>query len=162
MLVRGTLTYVALLASASAVAQTPGEWKYTIATDLTKIPADMRVNFPTISFAVCRTEADFASGRAFALQTLASSEARCPSTQFERIPNKNGRFDSLQFGYACDGGSTLSGRASGRVEPSKFSLALESRYSPSVNGVETISQTMTATRVGPCKVKPDSDLLKVQ
>jgi Protein of unknown function (DUF3617) len=153
---------VSLLAGMNAGAQTPGEWKYTIATDLSKIPADMRVNFPTITFAACRTEADFASGRAFGLQTLASSEARCPSSQFERTPNKNGKFDSLQFTYACDGGSTLSGRASGRVEATKFSLALESKYSPSVNGVEVISQTMRATLVGPCKAPPDSDLLKVK
>ena len=162
MLVRYAFVLAVLLAGISAGAQTPGEWKYTIATDLSKIPTDMRVNFPTISFASCRTEADFASGRAFGLQTLASSEARCPSSQIERTPKKTGTFDLLQFTYACDGGSTLSGRASGRVQATKFSLTLESKYSSPVNGVETISQTMTARRVGPCKVQPDSDLLKVQ
>ena len=162
MLVRHTVVAGALALCFGASAQTPGEWKYTIATDLAKVPADMRLNFPTITFAVCRSEADFASGRAFALQTLASSEARCPSAQFVRTPNANGKGDALSFTYACDGGSTLSGSASGRVELTKFALVLNSKYVPSVNGVEAISQTMTASLVGPCKVKPDADLLKVQ
>jgi hypothetical protein len=153
---------VVLWVSAEVVAQTPGEWRYTIATHLAEIPADMRVNFPTITFATCRTAADFASGRAFALQTLASSEARCPSSDFVRRTSTSGTYDSLKFKYACDGGKTLSGYASGRVEATKFSLALETKYSPSVNGVETISQTMVARLIGPCKVTHNSDFLKVQ
>ena len=165
MLVRAALTCAALLVSASALAQTPGEWKYTVATDLSNIPADMRVNFPTISFSVCRSEADFSSGRAFALQTLASSAARCPSVDFVRSPAASGGskgYDTLQFTYACDGGSTLSGSATGRVAATYFSLSLKSTYSPSVNGVGTVRQTMTGTRTGPCKATPDADLLKVQ
>ena len=171
MLVRAALTCAALLVSANALAQTPGEWKYTVATDLSNIPADMRVNFPTISFSVCRSEADFSSGRAFALQTLASSAARCPSVDFVRAPAASGGsggsggskgYDTLQFTYACDGGSTLSGSATGRVAATYFSLSLKSTYSPSVNGVGTVRQTMTGKRTGPCKATPDADLLKVQ
>ena len=168
MLVRAALTCAALLVSASALAQTPGEWKYTVATDLSNIPADMRVNFPTISFSVCRSEADFSSGRAFALQTLASSAARCPSVDFVRSPAASGGsggskgYDTLRFTYACDGGSTLSGSATGRVTATHFSLSLKSTYSPSVNGVGTVRQTMAGKRTGPCKATPDADLLKVQ
>lgn len=154
---------VALLAFAGSTgAQTPGEWRYTIATDLSNIPADMRVNFPTITFAVCRTADDFTSGQAFALQTLTSSAARCPSTGFVRTPGAQGAGESLRFAYACDGGRTLSGTALGRVQAKRFSIALESRYIPAVNGVEIVRQTMSATRVGPCKVKPDADDLKVR
>jgi hypothetical protein len=154
---------VAALAAAVAVAaQTPGEWRYTIATDPSTLPTDMRVNFPTITFAVCRSADDFASGRAFALQTLASSAARCPSAGFVRTPGSAGTGERLSFVYACDEGRTLSGTAQGHVQATRFSVALESRYLPVVNGVDVVRQTMSAVRVGPCRVKPDADDLKVR
>ena len=157
------LTGVAtLVLMGSATAQTAGEWRYTIATDLAKVPADMWVNFPTIAFATCRSADDFASGRAFALQTLASSAERCPSAGFVRTATTDGKGDSLQFVYACDEGKTLSGSAQGRVQATRFTLALESRYAPPVGGVAAVKQTMTGARIGPCKVKPDADLMKVK
>jgi len=142
----------AALATSLAQAQTPGEWRYRITTELTSIPA----------FAACRSADDFASGRAFALQTLASSAARCPSTGFVRAPIAGGIGESLRFIYACDEGKTLSGMAQGRVQATRFSVVLESRYAPPVNGVDTARQTMSAIRVGACKVKPDTDGLKVK
>lgn len=160
-----------LFVAANASAQTPGEWHYTIATDQSNIPADMRVNFPTITFSACRTADDFASGRAFALQTLASSAERCPSSEFVRTAmakgnngdgDKGDKGDVLQFTYACDGGATLSGSAGGRVQATSFTLLLESRYAPPVGGVAAVRQTMTGTRTGPCKVKPDADLMKIK
>ncbi len=147
------------------VAQTPGEWRYTIVTDRALIPADMLVNFPTITFSACRSADDFASGRAFALQTLASSAERCPSGGFVRTPPAPGSpaapGDTLTFVYACDAGKTLSGIANGRVQATQFIVNLESRYSPAVGGVDVVKQTMTAVRIGACKVKPDADLLKI-
>ena len=162
MLSHARLALAALLVAPLAAAQTPGEWRYSIATDQSNIPADMRVNFPTITFSACRSAEDFASGRAFALQTLASSSARCPSAGYVRAPLPTGRGVTLRFVYACDEGKTLSGLAQGRVFASSFSVELESRYSPPVSGVEVIRQTMTGTRVGACKVAPDADLLKVE
>ena len=159
---RAVLGLAALTWLTSAAAQTAGEWKYTIATDLANVPADMRVNFPTVTFATCRSADDFASGRAFALQTLASSSARCPSAGYVRAPLPNGRGESLRFVYACDEGKTLSGSAQGRVFATAFSIELQSQYSPPVNGVAIIRQTMTGTRVGACKVQPDADALKVE
>ena len=159
---RALLGLAALTLLTSAAAQTAGEWKYTIATDLANVPAGMRVNFPTITFAICRSAEDFASGRAFALQTLASSSARCPSAGYVRAPLTNGRGESLRFVYACDEGKTLSGSALGRVFATSFSIELQSQYSPPVNGVEIIRQTMTGTRVGACKVRPDADALKIE
>ncbi len=152
----------ALTLLTNAAAQTAGEWKYTIATGLAHVPADMRVNFPTITFATCRSADDFASGRAFALQTLASSAERCPSSGFVRTAMTDGKGESLQFVYACDEGKTLSGSARGRVQATRFTLALESRYAPPVGGVEVVKQTMTGARTGPCKVKPDADLMEVK
>ena len=75
---RALLGVAALPFAASAAAQSAGNWRYTItiATDLAKVPADIRVNFPAITFATCRSADDLASGRAFALQTLASSAER--------------------------------------------------------------------------------------
>lgn len=167
MLIRSPLgllavAVLAIAASGWAGAQTPGEWRYIIATEQKNIPADMRVNFPTITFSVCRSADDFASGRAFALQTLASSAARCPSAGFVRAALADGKGESLRFVYACDEGRTLSGMAQGRVQATCFSVALESRYIPTVNGVEVVNQTMSAVRVGACKVKPDADDLKVK
>jgi hypothetical protein len=153
---------VALSIASVAAAQSAGEWRYSISTDLTNIPADMRVNFPTITFSACRSADDFASGRAFALQTLASSTARCPSRDFVRTPMPDGKGDTLQFVYACDEGKTLSGVAEGRVQDARFTVALASRYLPAVNGVAVVKQNMRGERVGPCKVKPDADALKVQ
>jgi Protein of unknown function (DUF3617) len=156
----------ALLASA-AIAQTPGEWKYTISTDAASVPADMRVNFPTVSFAACRSVEDFATGRAFALQTLASSETRCQSknvveaesalsTQKNRNQPKKMRFD-----FACDEGKTLVGTADAIIESKRFVVALESRYQPPVSGVERVRQTMKAQYVGACTKTPDVDEVKV-
>ena len=149
-----------------ATAQTPGEWRYTITTDQRMIPADMQVNFPTIIFSACRSAEDFTSGRAFALQTLASSAERCPSAGFVRTQpspgSAPGQGDALTFAFACDAGQTLSGLATGRVQTTRFTVNLESRYSPSVGGVDVVRQTMSAARIGPCKVRPDSDLLKVK
>ena len=162
MLNRSALMLAALLAACGVVAQTPGVWHYTIATDLTTIPDDMRVNFPTITFSTCRSAEDFASGRAFALQTLASSAARCPSAGFVRAPLAGGRGESLSFVYACDGGKTLSGSAQGSVQATRFSIALESRHTPHVNGVDVVRQTMTAVRAGACKVTPDADEMIVK
>jgi hypothetical protein len=123
----------------------------------------MRVNFPTITFAVCRTAEDFESGRAFALQTLASSAVRCPSSGFVRSATSDGNGDALQFVYACDDGKTLSGRAEGRVQANRFNVALESSYLPAVNGVAVVRQTMRGERVGVCKQAAlDADALKIQ
>ncbi len=157
-----TALSLATLATATN-AQTPGEWRYTIVTDQRLIPADMKVNFPSVTFSACRTAEDFASGRAFALQTLASSAARCPSGGFtrSRASGTDSRGDSLSFVYACDGGKTLSGIASGRVQATRFSINLESRYSPPVGGVDVVKQTMAASRVGVCKVRPDANLMPV-
>ena len=149
------LCALALIASAPATAQTPGEWRYTIATDQSNIPVNMRVNFPTITFSACRTAEDFASGRAFALQTAPGSEARCPSAGFVRQPlaNGKGKAESLQFVYACDEGKTLSGLAQGTVSATRLKIELESRYTPAVGGVAGVKQTMSAVRTGPCKAK---------
>ena len=142
-----------LIATSSANAQMPGEWRYTIATDLSNIPAEMRVNFPTITFSVCRSAEDFASGRAFALQTLASSELRCASSGFVRQPLSGSKGEALQFAYACDDGRTLSGQAQGRASSTRFKIELESRYAPPVGGVAEVKQTMTALRIGPCNAR---------
>ena len=151
---------------ASVAAQTPGEWRYTISTDPSTIPSDMKVNFPTISFSACRSAEDFANGSAFALQTLASSTARCPSSGFVRTSAALGsdaaQRDTLIYVYACDAGKTLSGIANGRVQKTRFTVNLESRYAPPVGGVDVVKQTMTAVRAGPCKVRPDSDLMQVK
>ncbi len=167
MLIRaGWATFlVALALSGAASAQTPGEWRYSIATDMSTIPADMRANFPTITFSACRNADDFVSGRAFALQTLASSTARCPSVDFVRSPlaeDKNGKAESLRFTYACDEGKTLAGTAKGRVHAARFEIALESRYASPVGGVSVVKQTMIATRAGPCKTQPNADELSVK
>jgi hypothetical protein len=159
---RAAATLAALCAAGVATAQTPGEWRYTISTDGANIPADMRVNFPTITFSACRSASDFTSGRAFALQTLASSATRCPSSGFARTAMSDGKGDNLQFVYACDEGNTLSGVAEGRVQDARFTVALASRYLPAVNGVAVVKQTMRGERVRPCKVAPDADALKVQ
>ena len=153
MFARTLMGLAALTLAASSVAQNAGEWRYSIATDLANVPADMRVNFPTITFATCRSADDFASGRAFALQTLASSAERCASNGFVRTSMADGKGDSLQFVYACDDGKTLSGSAQGRVQANRFALTLASRYAPPVGGVAEVTQTMTGVRVGPCKVK---------
>jgi hypothetical protein len=152
------------LACAGAFAQTPGEWKYTIATDLQSVPEDMRVNFPTVSFKACRSAQDFSSGRAFALQTLSSSEQRCPSMNFKRNTegkSAEGKSETIAFDFACDEGKTLAGRASGRVSAKQFELALTTSYPQPVSGIERIKQTMRAELVGACKAKPDADELKV-
>ena len=152
--------------STNATAQTPGKWRYTIVTDRALMPADMQVNFPTITFSACRSTEDFESGRAFALQTLASSAERCPSGGFVRTPpppgSSPGQGDMLSFAYACDAGQTLSGLAIGRVQSTRFNVNLESRYSPPVGGVDVVKQAMTAARIGACGVRPDSDLMRVK
>ena len=165
MLIRAAAVVLAsltVIAAPIANAQTPGEWRYTIVTDMANVPADMRVNFPTITFAACRSADDFSSGRAFALQTLDSSAARCPSSGFVRVPMIDGNGDTLQFVYACDDGKTLSGSARGQVQASRFAIALESRYLPPVDGVAMIKQSMVAVRAGDCKVKPDADNFQVK
>ncbi|MBL8309099.1 MAG: hypothetical protein JNL19_01625 [Burkholderiales bacterium] len=151
-------------------AQMPGEWRYVIATEMKDIPPDMRINFPTINFSVCRNASDFENGTAFALQTLATSAERCPSTDFERTPTLHGGSNkssasaaaTIRFRYACDGGKTLDGIAHGQVAAKRFDIALESRYIPASQGVERVRQQMTGTWLGPCKVKPDADDLKVK
>ncbi len=152
--------------ASNTAAQTPGEWRYTIVTDRALIPVDMQVNFPTVIFSTCRSAEDFASGRAFALQTLASSAARCYSGGFVRTPpalaSPAGQGDTLNFAYACDAGQTLSGLASGHVQTARFTVNLESRYSPPIGGINVVKQTMTGARTGPCKVRPDSDLIQVK
>ena len=160
---RAAIAVIALSLATTVAAQTPGEWRYTIVTDQSLIPVDMQVNFPTISFSACRSAEDFASGRAFALQTLASSAARCPSGGFTRSAASgiDGKGDALTFVYACDAGKTLSGMANGRVQAARFTINLESRYSPPVGGVDVVKQTMKAIRVGACKVRPDADLMQV-
>ena len=163
---RAAIAVIALSLATTVAAQTPGEWRYTIVTDQSLIPADMQVNFPTVTFSACRTTEDFASGRAFALQTLASSSERCPSSGFVRASTLLGsgatQRETLTFVFACDAGKTLSGIANGSVDKTRFTVNLESRYAPPVGGVDRVKQTMTAVRAGPCKVKPDADLLIIQ
>lgn len=160
-LVSATLLVGAAGLSVATLAQTPGEWKYTIATDGAGIPADMRVNFPTVSFKACLRAADFQSGRAFGLQTLASSQARCPTSDFARERAADGKADSVRFVYACDQGQTLAGKGEGRVSSKRFDVELKSVYTPAVSGVEQIKQSMNAVYVGDCAAKADSDLLEV-
>ncbi len=143
-------------------AQTAGEWRYSIATDQASIPADMQVNFPTVSFKTCLRAADFESGRAFGLQTLASSKSRCPTNDFSRTLGADGKSDAVKFAFSCDQGQTLSGRGEGRVAAKRFEVRLESTYSPPVSGVETIKQTMSGVYVGACAAPLDADRLEVQ
>lgn len=148
--------------SIAASSQTPGDWQYTISTDMKSVPDDMRINFPTVSFNVCRSAADFESGRAFALQTLASSEARCPSTKFERSQTSaSAGAQRVSFEFSCDGGKTLNGSAVGTVSAKRFEFAMTTRYPQAVSGVTDLQQTMRARYVGPCKSKSDQDELKV-
>jgi hypothetical protein len=161
---RAYLVTVALAITASilclpVLAQTPGEWSYTISTDMKSVPEDMRVNFPTVSFKACRSAEDFASGRAFALQTLASSEARCPSVAFQR--SKSGNAETVSFEFVCDEGRSLRGRASGQVRAKQFEFALSTDFPAPVSGVSSLKQTMRANYVGACKAKPDVDEVKV-
>jgi hypothetical protein len=151
-----------LMLAALATAQTPGEWKYTIATDLSVIPEDMRVNFPTVSFSVCRTADDFSSARAFSIQPLASSESRCALANVVRIEAKANQPAKLRFEYSCDQGKSLSGVADAVVDATRFVVALDSKYDPPVSGVARVKQTMRAQFVGACKKKPDADLLKTE
>ncbi len=145
---------------AQASAQTPGEWKYTITTLRDGIPEDMRVNFPTVSFSACRTGEDFVTGRAFALQTLASSESRCQSANYQRT--KSIRGDDVAFEFSCDEAKSLVGRASGKVNATGFEFALTTIYPQPISGVSQVKQSMRGERKGDCKVKPDSDELKTQ
>ncbi len=156
-------SFLSFSLAASAAAQTPGEWKYTIATDLSSVPEDMRVNFPTVSFTACRTAAEFESGSAFFLQTLASSASRCTNTGYARMySGLKTNASSVSYDYACDVGNTLRGNARGSVDHKHFTIALNTQLTPSVSGVENIRQTMTAQYVAACKVLPDTDLLKTQ
>jgi Protein of unknown function (DUF3617) len=156
------IAVAAICGSAATCAQTPGEWKYTISTDMKSIPEDMRVNFPTVSFSACRSAEDFASARAFSLQTLASSEARCPSANFKRSEKSmTNAGDAASFEFACDEGKTLRGQASGRIATKRFQFEMVTDFPAPVSGVSTLQQTMRAVYVGPCKVKPDQDELKV-
>jgi hypothetical protein len=143
----------------SVFAQSAGEWSYTIATDMSSVPKDMRVNFPTVSFKACRSADDFASGRAFALQTLASSEARCPSASFQRV--RRGNVENVSFEFACDEGKSLRGRASGQVAAKQFEFAMETEFPKEVAGVSKLKQTMRARYIGACKARPDADEIKV-
>ncbi|MCZ2136079.1 MAG: hypothetical protein LC098_11740 [Burkholderiales bacterium] len=139
-------------------AQTAGEWRYQIATDMKGIPPDMRVNFPTIQFKACLSAEDFTTGRAFALQTAPGSSGRCPSVDFERqallrIAPGAAPADApqgIRFRYACDGGKTLDGTANGRVSNKRFEVHLDSRYIPPSQGIEHVRQTMSARYLGPC------------
>jgi hypothetical protein len=144
-----------------SLAQTPGEWKYTIVTDGASVPEDMRVNFPTVSFAACRSAQDFESANAFSLQTLASSAARCKSINIVRADGKANQPKKVSFDFVCDEGKTLSGRADAVIEAKRFTVALESRYDPPVSGVTRVRQTMRAQYVGECKKAPDVDEVKV-
>jgi hypothetical protein len=157
--------FFALILAASTTAQTPGEWKYTITTDMASVPEDMRVNFPAVSFTACRTAVDFESGSAFFLQTLASSASRCNNTGYARNAQSGGAKnkalgDAISYSYGCDVGATLKGTATGTVESKRFTVALNTQLTPSVSGVENIRQTMGAQYVAACKVLPDTDLLK--
>ncbi|MCS6997470.1 MAG: DUF3617 domain-containing protein [Casimicrobiaceae bacterium] len=138
------LTALAALASPPALGQIPGLWRYSITTDLTAVPADMRVNFPTVRFDACLTEADFTSGRAFSIQPTPGSIDRCETLDV----NRRGATVTLRF--ACDGGLTLAGVARGTVGLHRFQMRIENRYEPAVSGVGRTTQTMTAHRVGPC------------
>lgn len=158
----------AVFAASIAAAQIPGEWKYTIATDMASVPENMRVNFPTVSFNVCRSLDDFASGKAFFLQTLASSTERCNNTQYERAPSaattataaKNKIVgDIVSYNYACDVGNTLKGSAAGVVNDKRFSVQLNTQFTPAVSGVSTIKQTMIAQYTGACKGALNADVL---
>ncbi|MGL4231594.1 MAG: hypothetical protein ACRCWJ_09525, partial [Casimicrobium sp.] len=106
---RKLLPLLALVTSSTIYAQTAGEWKYTISTELASIPEEMRVNFPTVSFSVCRTADDFSSARAFSIQTLPSSEARCVLTNLVRVDAKTNQPAKLRFEYSCDEGKSLTG-----------------------------------------------------
>jgi hypothetical protein len=147
------------LISGFASAQTAGEWKYTISTDLQSVPEDMRVNFPTVSFKACRSAEEFANGRAFSLQTLASSESRCPSAAFQR--SQSGNTEKVSFEFACDEGKSLRGRANGLVRAKQFEFAMVTEFPAPVSGVSSIKQTMRGEYAGPCKVKLDADDIKV-
>ncbi|MFN3630571.1 MAG: DUF3617 domain-containing protein [Casimicrobiaceae bacterium] len=128
-----------------ASAQTAGLWRYTIATDLSTVPSDMRVNFPTVRFEACLTDADFASGRAFSIQPTPGSVSRCQTTDLTR----DGATVSLRF--ACDDGKTLSGSARGTVSARRFVMELDNRYDPPVSGIGMTRQTMSASYLGECK-----------
>ncbi|MCX8098759.1 MAG: DUF3617 domain-containing protein [Casimicrobiaceae bacterium] len=131
-----------------AQAQTPGLWRYTIETDQTRLPADMRVNFPTVRFERCLSPEHFADGRAFSVQPTPGSEPRCRVLSFERT--RGNPRDRVQLRFDCDEGRSVAGEGRGEVAEQSFTLVHETRLNPVVGGVEQLTQTVRGVYLGAC------------
>ena len=75
-----------------------------------------------------------------------------PSLKGRDLVEDTGPPGELEVGRE-KGSATFARRvAEGRVHNTRFSVALESRYLPAVNGVAVVKQSMRGEHVGPCKV----------
>jgi hypothetical protein len=134
-------TYAATAQTAPAA----GRWTFVVKTDTTRIPADMRENFPTVEYEKCLSGQEIASPRGFGLQASPAMTNRCSTEGWTMAEGK------FSYKFQCDSGSTLTGDAQGHYSEKQVSLTVVSRPRPVVRGVETIYQNIVAKRVGACE-----------
>ncbi len=140
----GISLFISLSASADALPQA-GAWAFEVVTDLSKIPKEMRENFPTINFERCIKADEIASPKAFGLQTSAQMGARCSHPTFSLADG------NLAYTFECDSSTTLTGEARGNYAARRVNIQLISRPVPVVRGINTVHQKITAKFVGQCK-----------
>lgn len=145
------LIFLALLsttkpcAAQSATLPAPGNWQFVVSTDVSKLPADMRENFPDVDYEKCLDAEMIGSPKAFGLQASPAMWNRCSTENWALADGK------LGYQFQCDGGATLTGEVSGIYTSQRVTLSLVSRPRPIVRDVDTIHQKIIAKRTGACK-----------
>jgi Protein of unknown function (DUF3617) len=132
----------------SATSPAPGNWQFVVSTDVSKLPADMRDNFPDVDYEKCLDAEMIATPKAFGLQASPAMWNRCSTENWALADGK------LGYQFQCDGGATLTGEVSGAYTSQRVTLTLVSRPRPIVRDVDTIHQKIIAKRTGACK--PDA------
>jgi Protein of unknown function (DUF3617) len=129
----------------SATSPAPGNWQFVVSTDVSKLPADMRDNFPDVDYEKCLDAEMIGTPKAFGLQASPAMWNRCSTENWALGDGK------LGYQFQCDGGATLTGEVSGTYTSQRVTLTLISRPRPIVRDVDTIHQKIVAKRTGACK-----------
>jgi hypothetical protein len=127
-------TAVILPAQADAPTVKPGEWSYSVKTEMPGMPFAM----PPISFKHCITEQEVADGKAY---------QQDPKNKDCKMENLKQTKSSVSYDMVCTGKNAMTGH----YDVTFGNDSMIAKGSMSMQGGQTVNNTTEAKRIGDCK-----------
>lgn len=133
------LTLFSQPVTATSLTMQPGLYSISVQMEMKGMPMQL----PVTSFEQCITAKDVEDGKAYA----SSKDKDCKLTNLKQSNNKV----DYDFNCSLQGGQRMQGHASGSSHASGYSVTMNGRFVPPMEGMSEFSQKLKAKRLGACK-----------